>query len=607
MHGKQLVALLVCLIFMLPTVACAPDNSIDESTTTAIRIVAGGGGIGEAWLEEAAARFQELKKDYSYAPGKKGVAFAITPAGNINLDTSRSDAYMIYGIDRNKTLAAEAQRGYVANINDIMTEKTTETRDGKPISVDDKIFDEIKSWYQGDDGNYYGVPYIENYAGLSYNRDVFDAHGFYFVQAGTQGAVRKVSQKFGVTNYFLGNNLAESAETVKTVGPDGVPGTSDDGLPSTLVEFLCLCEYMKAEGVSPINLTGQYLHYVNFLQDGMLPSLIGYDRYRNIVYESDSKGKKVKVVTGFKDDETLFPGIDYIPAPIVEEVVITPECGYYSTWMLEKFYVDALLEIIEHEGYFADDAKNDNASHILAQRHFLSAGLGGRNEEIGMLIEASYWNYESEKDGNYASLGKTVDDIDVRWMPMPVTLGLNGETVTETNGLGAEPVLYEYTSSYLCINSRYNDDPEHLQAAKDFLRFLMTDAELSHWSVSNNVFKPMDYELTAEDAEKQNGFYTNLWELNRSGRVLYNWSESEIFQNNMRGLFDRGWGSGQFGTNGQTNMLVAMRKQGYTAVTAFIDQSYGKQEWASILPAGGSAVTDYNGVVSNFDAWAKSR
>lgn len=589
---KKALAILMCVCTVAPVAACSPNNDVDESTTTALRISAGGGGIGTAWMEEAGKRFEEKQAEHSYADGKTGVKVVVSLSNPNGLNTSRTDATMIYGIDRMNTLTGEVQRGYVVDINDIMTEKETETRNGVPISVDDKFFDEMKSWYKAEqDGHYYGVPYIENYAGLSYNRDVFDAHNLYFAKPGAGKA--NYSATYGKTFYTVGDDNAD-----KSCGPDGEYGTQDDGLPSSLVEFLCLCEYMVGEGVRPINLCGGFIHYINFLQDGMIASLIGYDRYRNIVYESDSKGQPVRVVTGYTD-EPLFPGIDYIKKPVIQEVVITPECGYYSTLMEEKYYVDALLEIIEKEEYFAPDANNDNASHLISQQNFMAGSLGGTYEEIGMLVEASYWNYESYKDRNYEILGKEPKDIDVRWMCLPVRLF---DTVTEGNG--EDPFLYEYTSSYLCINSRYENDPEHLNAAKDFLRFLMTDEELSHWTVSNCTFKPMTYSVTEEDKEKEMPFYAWMRDIRERGKVLYNWSDSKIFRNNMRGFYDRGWGDGQFGTNHQTNMLVAMRKQGYTAMSAFVNQSYDKEEWKKVLGSLGTS-GDYNGIAADFGEYNK--
>lgn len=601
---KAWAAAVLCIAIGCCGIGCA-GNDFDESTTTVVRIIAGGGGLGTAWITDAAARFEEKQKDYSYAPGKTGVKVVPTPpsGGSASLDTANSDAYMIYGIDNKRTLTAEVQRGTVVSLNDMMTERETETRDGQPISVDDKLYPHMKSWYKADqDGAYYGVPYIENYAGLSYNKDVFDEHGFYFAKPDAAGE-RVRSIKYGKTNTFI--HIGDDAS--KSCGPDGKYGTRDDGLPSSLVEFLCLCERMKTQGVSPINLTGQYQYYTNFMQEGILASLIGYERYQKIVQQCDSGDELVDVVVGF-GSENLFPGIDYIKKPIVKQVKITPETGYYSTWMVEKFYTDALLEIIENEDYFAPDANNENASHLLSQQNFLAGNLGGRYEKIGMLVEASYWNYESQKDGNYAILNKTPSEIDVRWMPLPVTLfDTVTDKATDANSLGQDPLFFEYTGSYMCINSRYKDDPEHLNASKDFLRFLMTDAELSHWTASNCTFKPMTYDMTQEDMNAVLPFYKDMRLLMEDGaRVLYNWSDSPIFRNNKGGLFGRGWISGQFGTNGMTSMLIPMRKNGFTSTNAFVDQLYNKADWAKIIGYDTNlTVGQYGDVTADFSLWKK--
>lgn len=596
--GKKLLAVMLCLAFACSAFACGGGGkggkTIDETYTTAIYVAAGGGGTGKDWMTNALKRFQEKVKDKEYAPGKKGIAFDVDDYGGTHtLANYKTDGIMIMSVDRADTLESEAAKGSVVCIDDIMRETETETRNGQPISVHDKFLPEMRSWYQDGtgkadgSGKYYGVPYIEMYAGLSYNRDVFDSEGLFF--ASDTSGEQRFSQKFGKVAYFT--NAAGSL----SLGPDGKPNTQDDGLPSTLEEWLMLCDYMFSKGISPINLTGEHLNYVNFLQDGMLPALIGYDRYRDIVYNCDSKGEDVEVVVGVST-ENLFPGISYIKKPITQKVKITPSCGYYASWMVEKYYVDAILEIIEHEGWFYPDANNQTSSHIDAQFNFLRGStVTAPNQKVGMLIEASYWNYESMKDGNYALLGKNPDEVDVRWMPLPVKLF--GSVTSEAEG--ADPFLYEFTSSYLCINGRYANDPEHLNACKDFLRFLMTDEELSHWTVSNYNWKPMTYEITETDKASMLPFYQDLEKIHASGRVLYNWEPaSQIFIRNRGGYYARGWGSGQFGTGGQPSMIAAVRN-GTSAQAAFAEQMYTVSNWQII---GGMTPTDYNGVVSSLKA-----
>ena len=196
--------------------------------------------------------------------------------------------------------------------------------------------------------------------------------------------------------FFFVDIENEHWESHKSVGPDGEEGTLDDGLPSTIYEFIVLCERMVNDGVQPVQMAGQYPQYANPMLDGLMVSLMGPEKYA----ATNSLTGEVEVVTGFTN-ENLVGNIDYIKKPITKTIEISEESGYYMTWQVEKYYAQALLEILDKQsGFFADGSRSVGAvSHLGAQENLIFSGynkLGSTAKEVAMLSDSSHLYFESK-------------------------------------------------------------------------------------------------------------------------------------------------------------------------------------------------------------------
>ena len=123
----------------------------------------------------------------------------------------------------------------IADINEFI--KKTDGTGVKLITVSPEkewISPEEQQSFLQKNGKYYALPHYSVYQGLMYNIDLFEKKGLYFAKEtdnGNDGFVVKGEEK--------------------SCGPDGVYGTSDDGLPSSYEEFFKLCDYMVQRGVTP--------------------------------------------------------------------------------------------------------------------------------------------------------------------------------------------------------------------------------------------------------------------------------------------------------------------------------------------------------------------
>ena len=163
---KKFIALLLALGMTTSMVACGGYDEETESGAeggnsnienvynvpgkdkTELKMVNFHGGVGSVWIDEAAERFAELKKDESYATGKKGIYIAIDKTMSPNTSQMANSAYTIYFDERFSDVNALAQAGLLLPITDIVKD---ETRVGG--TLESKLFEQVKGSLMGNDGD----------------------------------------------------------------------------------------------------------------------------------------------------------------------------------------------------------------------------------------------------------------------------------------------------------------------------------------------------------------------------------------------------------------------------------------------------------------------
>ena len=558
---KKFITILLCFVLLMTSVACSNSGGgpKGDGDDVIIEVVIQDLGYGKQWLEESNARFVELVKDKDYGNGKKGVFFNYhfqTPEDPSTMSTSGNHVY--YGYSGAGAIAL-SNTGNLLNIDDIVKEKYDE-RDGAKISIEDKMYDNYKSFSKGSDGEYYTIPTMEAYCGMSYDVDLFDRKGFYLAKPDAEYFLSEYSEVVD-RDFDWVDVTAENWESDKSVGPNGIAGDYDDGLPSSLYELVALWEYMADQGVQPVQTYGEYPTYPNVFLQGIMASLMGKDR---ITTMNDLNGE-LEVVTGFGitnvEGENLFGNVDYLKRPVTEIVDITEETGFYISMPVEKYYAYALMNIINEEGWWADGSVPDYRpiSHLNAQLNFLCSGYRnakGTAPEIGMIIDGSYWYHESVIRNNvktFEALNKGVERK-VAWMPLPVNIAnsVTGEDKTGTvNGIteslkGEPQTLYVEHSNCLYFNKKIEEDESLYAAIKDWIKFAHSDAELSKKTASAGYKTALQYEVTKEDKASWSGFYRDLFEVSRISNVIRPNGNNATYEKNRNGIFKRGETAGLF-------------------------------------------------------------
>ena len=477
-------------------------------------------GPGAEWLHQAAERFAEQNQGAHFADGKTGVYVEVdTESSSTVLNNIPSSGINMFFADGAADVYSLAQAGALLDITDIVTDTT---REGG--SLESNMFGNVAETMKGADGKYYGLPDCEYYGLPTYNRKIFDREFAYFAAEDATDKVEYTPQnnKFG-TAY-----LVETLETKKSMGPDGKTGvidgvdySLDDGLPSTVTEFLILMDYLKEQcQVAPLIISGQYNYYVDYLLSGLMTSIAGAEQMRNYY---NCKGE-IEIVTGYTN-ENLFAGIDYIKKPTTQKVVLNETDGYKGSYMAAKYYAMAVLEVLQREGYFSTDSDTPTRTHLDAVYNLIMENKT-QHEESAILVESTYIYRLAKQTSVFDTYEiittKQEDNLDIRPMPLPTKM-------TEVDA-DNEVVFVNMSASSGFINANIKDNAEILQACKAFMTFLYTEEELKNFILTTGTPRAITCDIRGEEYSNLPSYYKHLLALrdNATGsNILYRGGTTE--------------------------------------------------------------------------------
>lgn len=475
----------VCLSSVMLT-GCGPTAS---STMTVLKVWNYDGGVGHEWLDDVVTRFETAYADERYEEGKKGVKIEVLNTPDTNqLNNIKNASYGVYFAQGIRYNGLQAD-GTLLNISDIVDDKLY----GEDKTIESKLSENTKSALSAQ-GGYYVLPHYQSLNGVVYNKTVFEEYGLYLDQNSQPVNYEKRADK-----------------TLRSVGPDGVKGTDDDGLPSSIEEFEILCDYMVDSAVIPfIWKDGNNKSYQMALTNALWMNLEGYEgAMANFTFNSN--GKPSRIVTEYNADGT---------PKKVEEKVITKdniweiyqqESRYYALKMSEK--------VFSNESYYHEFSTSSTNSQILIQQTFLESNFTGE-KPIAMMLEGSYWlneariaNKYQESVGNYPG----VVDLEFAMMPLPI-IG----TGSVKEGEGRAPVHLDMLSSYAFINA--NVETKHgvgvANLAKDFLKFCYTDESLAKFTEKSNVTKDVIYDISPAQYESLDSFAQSVWDAKKNDKIV---------------------------------------------------------------------------------------
>ncbi len=521
---KKIVALLLFFLLSFSTVGCRGNIPVENNTGSGggnhttqeidkdksqLYVFNYNGGVGTEWLYATADAFEAKYAETSFEEGKKGVEIKVSPGKSTlgNIKGTNYDIAFSEGVNFHDFIT----RGEFLDITDIVTESLSEITNGVETgSIEDKLVENQKYSYKAVKGGYYALPNYESWPGVTYDRKVFRDYELYFAEGG------------GWTN----------VDSQKTVGPDGVRNTSDDGLPSSLEEFVTLIKRMKALNVTPILTSGAYTVMTNKLITAIYSNLVGYDEFMlNFSYGEDTIAKttdvdtSANIITGFNSEGT----------PIIEKKTITMSNSYYMMQDYGMYYAYEIMRTLIDEKAWSKKMTGV-LSHLDAQTEFIYSDL--ENNPIAMYVDGCYWYNEasdafkrSEKKYKEAAVNR-----DFAWMPMPVQVS---GSVTE--GHGRQPVLLDELRTFGFLNADLKGKPTE-KLAKLFLQFCYTDEMLKLFTRTTKMFRGVKYEFTDSEYADLCKYAQSVAEIRSRARVLYPYTDNIIDIYNQKhmnpGLYD---------------------------------------------------------------------
>ena len=500
---KKIAVMAMAMALSVNMVACGgtenfsgSNEPIDESKSQ-LYVYNYDGGFGTEWLYKARDRFEAAYAETSFESGKKGVQVQVS-AGKSNLDALATSSFNVFFTEQvfyNDLIS----KGLLLDISDMVTaplsnvEGCTETK-----SIKDKLPETIDASITALDGKYYVVPHYESYAGVAYDRALFNSKNLFIKEGG------------GWTN--LSGALS--------VGPDGVRNTSDDGLPSSYEEFYALLDRMVLYNIVPFIYSGQYPYYANDLPLGLWASYTGHDEFMlNYAFDSGDGADAVKteIVTGFNGN-----------TPVIEEKIITPETGYLLSQQAGKYYALEVMKKIMSNSRYISDKITGVLSHLDTQMEYVYSSL--ENEPIGMIIEGSWWYNEAKTAlaASVAEYGEDAENRDFAWMPLPRQI--SGQV---TEGNGKKNTLYDQLSAWAFVNGNIKNNEAKVKMAKAFLQFCYTDSELVEFTKVTSSYKSVNYEISESDLEQMSNYGKSIIKLRSESDVIRPYSAHPIFLNNQ--------------------------------------------------------------------------
>ncbi len=549
MNRKSIFALIMAMVMIVTLLAgCGKGGNEVDSSKTHLSVLCYDGGIGSEWAKNAAKRFEAKYANVSFEEGKMGVVVDITNDkldGKNGVTTTPYAIWFTESVNFNELIATNQ----IVDISDIVTGSLSEISDGAETgSIEDKLAPEFKESLTAVNGNYYCVPHYEVYTGLVYDVDLFDEYGYYF---STSGSFTSVAEE-------------------KTVGPDGVKGTKDDGLPSSYEELYTLMDQMVADGVVPFTWVGSAENYVNDLFAGLQVAYAGKDEFMlNVTFDSSKTNTQATII------ESIEGG-----TPVEKKVTITDENGYLMTQQAGKYYAMELMEkIMSNDSYHTKLDKS--TSHLDTQEKFILSNLKAGEKPIAMMIEGSYW-YNEATEALKRSVNTYKEQAENRrfgWMPLPVQYK---GSVTEGNG--KKLTVLETLNSVAFINAKFKDDPAIMDVAKKFLQFCYTDESLVEFSVTTGLPKCVNYTMPEDKlALIDNYFQQDIMNTKMIADVVYPYSNNPIYVNDQNQfMFNQGsplWGATYNGRT-STNYYTAF-KSGVTAADYFFASAMTQETWNS--------------------------
>ena len=545
----------------------------DTSASTSINVLVFTGTATRngaiKWIQDAAERFTELKKNEVYESGKKGVNISISDNKLIPYENLSTDGNDIYLDEARADMYTYSASNELMQLDEIV--KYIEDEQGLTIDADAK---KRMLGYESADGqrHYYGLPQYEWSNSLTYDVNYFEDSGLYFAKPDATKSVT-YEGKYGTVKFV------DPMDMQKSCGPDGAYGTTDDGLPSSLEELAQLCDYIKSKSGSPFIMPGGAAGsvYSFHMVQAIWAALEGAETMKSVTAEFSDKA--VEVVTGFKSNEFFF-GDKNIPMPITEKVVLNDETGYKMYDMASRYYALAFMQLANDNDWFHSETKSDTSADKV-QTTFIATNA---NERAAMYIDGTYWYHEAKlynKGSAFTQWRRTSGGKarKLSYMSLPTTL--NGSVA---EGEGKKNTMLNVGSSFMFANNRVSENAGKKKAVVDFLKFLYSKEELAAFTEFLGMNIPINYDY--DEQKLGDYYYTSFKQIKKEAEVVTTASSNPIHYKNLSN-FLLGFGGvlNYYDYNGVVKMdgYLQAYRDGRTAKDIYEGSRLSEATWQTLL------------------------
>lgn len=484
-------------------------------------------GIDGAWLDVVADMYEAEHPDITIEVVKKKMDYEAQNLQN-TIETDIEDMYYTHIMP----VRTWAEEGLILDITDVMQSKAVDTED-KTIEAKCTTPSILDFFKKGD--KYYGMPFYGTTMGAYYDVDLFEQYGLYLKQGG---------------GYTAWDPITETVVGTKTVGRDGVAGTSDDGLPVTYAEFKSWCDYLATQkGVTPF--TWSYVASSN-RNDFLRAWMANYEGKNDFELNYSLSGT-----------DSQFGAI-------------TVENGYQLLGQRGKeFMATVAYDIIKKKDVWfkEDQCFETKQTHIMAQEDFLYSRPEG--SPIAMLLDGGWWENEAYKTGIFDDIVDEFDDESYafgkrRFALMSVPL-FDENHYTQSNTL-----LNGLAGTSIIINAKTTK----ADLAKDFLRFTSTKEAMRIFNKETGGVRPFEYELSGEELGEMSELAKSTYEVmkNPNSTIATNLSTNQVMSLEADYFYNWFWKS-KIGTQTFSDMFNTFYNNPTITVADYIQG--GKDNYAN--------------------------
>lgn len=509
-----LAAAFMCLALPASVTACSPSEGEKiDPTKTQLYVGILDAGLGDEYMKDLKARFQEAYSGYKGEGDKVGVQVIIdkqkeTFRGSTlinNIENNRQEVYFTEQIFYDQWL----RRDKLVDITDVATGSLSEF--GEDATIESKMFDADIDYLKRD-GKYYGIPFYTSFMTISYDADLFDEKGLYFTDDGE----------------FIGTKTGDDGMPVpdlsqKSLGQDGIEGTLDDGLPITYDQFFKLCDEMKSLNITPMHWAGDN-GYLYLLLNSMYADYEGAEQYA--LNFSPTSGTIAHYIADRSDIGSTLDSVN----TTTYELNANSEADRAIFRQAGRYYSVKFAETLVKNNYSGPLSFSPSESFLTAQETFLYSSRlanGSNKTPIGMFVDGTWWY--NEASSIFADMADTYPDsaaTDRRIGIMPYPKPTAEAAAKKENHLLME------NETLVFINKAI--DEKKLELAKAFIRFSTTDESMKRFTKITNLLRSYKYSLSEDEVKELPFFGQTYYEYAKSAEFIYPRANNLYYLENVK-------------------------------------------------------------------------